>query len=198
MRNRTDIDHTHARAICLEIGERLRAHLGEEPELPANLKKRVDRLRQLEGPSPSTVPTNEDENGGRAAQGHGPRRSVAIRLAVATKKPIMKVTDCEGYCVQGVAWLSPSASPWPAFGQTPARASRSASPVVGSPDPDAAPRKLMELARAFEPVRDCRIHIEKINGPFLFQLKGTPAAYKARSISSSLEAGFCRTTAAGM
>jgi len=64
MRNRTDINHTHARAICLEIGGRLRGYLGEEPELPPNLKKRVDLLRQLEGPSPSIVPTNENENGG--------------------------------------------------------------------------------------------------------------------------------------
>ena len=46
-------------------------------------------------------------------------------------------------------------------------------------DPDAAARKLMELANAFEPVQDGRIYIEKINGPFLYQLKGTPAEYKA-------------------
>jgi hypothetical protein len=44
-------------------------------------------------------------------------------------------------------------------------------------DPEAAARKLMELANAVEPVQDGRIHIEKINGPFLFQLKGTPAEY---------------------
>jgi hypothetical protein len=36
-------------------------------------------------------------------------------------------------------------------------------------DPEAAARKLMELAQAFEPVQDGRIHIEKING--LYQLK---------------------------
>jgi hypothetical protein len=46
-------------------------------------------------------------------------------------------------------------------------------------DPDAAARKLMELANAFEPVQDGRIYIEKINEPFLYQLKGTPAVYKA-------------------
>jgi hypothetical protein len=46
-------------------------------------------------------------------------------------------------------------------------------------DPDAVARKLVELANAIEPVQDGRIHIEKINGPFLFQLKGTPAEYKA-------------------
>ena len=45
-------------------------------------------------------------------------------------------------------------------------------------DPDAAARKLMELAHAFEPVQDGRIYIDKINGPFLYQLKGTPAEYK--------------------
>src|SRR6201981_3271481 len=39
--------------------------------------------------------------------------------------------------------------------------------------------KLIELANAFEPVRDGRIYIEKVNGPFLFELKGTPAEYKA-------------------
>lgn len=28
-------------------------------------------------------------------------------------------------------------------------------------------------------MRDGRIYIEKINGPFLFELKGTPAEYRA-------------------
>ena len=46
-------------------------------------------------------------------------------------------------------------------------------------DPELAARKLVELANAFEPVHDGRIYIEKINGPFLYQLKGTPAEYKA-------------------
>jgi hypothetical protein len=46
-------------------------------------------------------------------------------------------------------------------------------------DPDATARELMELANAFEPVQDGRIYIEKINAPFLYQLKGTPVEYKA-------------------
>jgi hypothetical protein len=46
-------------------------------------------------------------------------------------------------------------------------------------EPDAVARKLVELANAIEPVQGGRIHIEKINGPFLFQLRGTPAEYKA-------------------
>lgn len=46
-------------------------------------------------------------------------------------------------------------------------------------DPDAAARKLVELANAFEPLQEGRIYIEKINGPFIYELKGTPAEYKA-------------------
>jgi hypothetical protein len=46
-------------------------------------------------------------------------------------------------------------------------------------NPDAAARKLMDLANAFEPVQDGRVYIEKINGPFIYELRGTPAEYKA-------------------
>lgn len=45
--------------------------------------------------------------------------------------------------------------------------------------PEAAARRLMQLAREIEPVQDGRLHIEKINGPFLFMDKGSPAEYKA-------------------
>ena len=46
-------------------------------------------------------------------------------------------------------------------------------------DPEAAMQKLLEYANAFEPPYDDRIYIEKINGPFLFEAKGSPAEYKA-------------------
>lgn len=46
-------------------------------------------------------------------------------------------------------------------------------------DPEAAARRILELGQAFEAVRDGRIYIEEINGPFLFKDKGTPAEYKA-------------------
>lgn len=46
-------------------------------------------------------------------------------------------------------------------------------------DPEAAARKLLELADAFEPIQAGRIYVEQINGPLLFALKGTPADYKA-------------------
>jgi hypothetical protein len=48
MRNRIDIDYSHNRAIVQEVGERLRASLKEDRELPASLRMRIDRLRQLE------------------------------------------------------------------------------------------------------------------------------------------------------
>jgi len=56
-------------------------------------------------------------------------------------------------------------------------------------DPDVAARKIFELANAFEPIQDGRIYIEKINGPFLFELKGTPAEYKA-GLDRAIEKGW--------
>jgi hypothetical protein len=41
--------------------------------------------------------------------------------------------------------------------------------------PEAAARKLLEIANATKAVQDGRIHIEKINGPFLFKEGGSPA-----------------------
>jgi hypothetical protein len=46
-------------------------------------------------------------------------------------------------------------------------------------DPQAAARKLIEIANSVEAVQDGRIHIELINGPMLFEHKATPAEYGA-------------------
>ena len=46
-------------------------------------------------------------------------------------------------------------------------------------DPEKAARKLVEIASTIEPVQDGRIHIEKINAPFLHQERATPAEYSA-------------------
>lgn len=46
-------------------------------------------------------------------------------------------------------------------------------------DPEKAARRLMEIASTVEPVQDGRIHVEKINAPFLFTDKGNPAEYGA-------------------
>jgi hypothetical protein len=59
MRNGIDIDPKHSRAIVQEIGERLHAFLKEEPELPESLRTQIDRLRELEEPSPSIIPAAE-------------------------------------------------------------------------------------------------------------------------------------------
>ena len=45
-------------------------------------------------------------------------------------------------------------------------------------DPEKAARRLLEIANTVEPVQDDRIHIEKINGPFLKE-GGSPAEYGA-------------------
>ena len=55
MRNRIDIDSKHSRAIVQEIGERLRAFLKEEPELPGSLRTQIDRLGELEEKSRSII-----------------------------------------------------------------------------------------------------------------------------------------------
>jgi hypothetical protein len=45
--------------------------------------------------------------------------------------------------------------------------------------PEAAARKLLEIANSVEAVQNGRIRIELINGPMLFVHKATPAEYKA-------------------
>ena len=72
-------------------------------------------------------------------------------------------------------------------------------------NPEVAARKLVELADGVDTIQDGRIHIEKINGPMLYQLKATPAEYKAgldRAIANGWlvmhESGtFVRFTQAG-
>jgi hypothetical protein len=47
-----------------------------------------------------------------------------------------------------------------------------------------------------EAVQDGRIHIEKVNGPFLFQLKRTPAEYNA-GLDLAIAKGCWSCTRAG-
>jgi hypothetical protein len=46
-------------------------------------------------------------------------------------------------------------------------------------DPEAAARNLLEIANSTEAPQEGRIHVEKINGSFLFKEGGTPAEYSA-------------------
>ena len=56
-------------------------------------------------------------------------------------------------------------------------------------DPENAVRRILEIANAFEPVQEGRISIEKLNGPFLFGDKGTPAEYRA-GLDLAIERGW--------
>jgi hypothetical protein len=56
-------------------------------------------------------------------------------------------------------------------------------------DPEAAARKLVELAAGIPPVQDGRIHIEKINAPFLFTLKGKGSEFGA-GLRYAIEKGW--------
>ena len=57
------IDSGHCRAICDEIGDRLRIVLDQEPgEIPQRLRSLIDRLAELDSPrqAPSIVPAMDD------------------------------------------------------------------------------------------------------------------------------------------
>ena len=56
-------------------------------------------------------------------------------------------------------------------------------------DPEKAAHRLMQHAHAFEVVQDGRIYIEKINGPFLYVDRGTPAEYAA-GLEFAIERGW--------
>jgi hypothetical protein len=56
------IDSGHCRAICDEIGDRLRILLDNEPaEIPQRLRSLIDRLAELDGHrAPAIVPAMDD------------------------------------------------------------------------------------------------------------------------------------------
>jgi hypothetical protein len=56
-------------------------------------------------------------------------------------------------------------------------------------NPEKAARKLLEIANAAEAEQDGRIHIEKINAPFLFRERATPAEYSA-GLAYAIEQGW--------
>jgi hypothetical protein len=56
-------------------------------------------------------------------------------------------------------------------------------------DPEAAMQKLLEIANGVEAKHEGRIHIEKINGPMLFELGAKPSEYKA-ALMLAIERGY--------
>jgi hypothetical protein len=66
---------------------------------------------------------------------------------------------------------------------------RWSTPSPAYADPDKAARRIVEIASTVEPVQDGRIHVELINGPFLFRDKGSPAEYGA-GMALAIERGW--------
>ncbi|MCK1273944.1 hypothetical protein IVB46_01645 [Bradyrhizobium sp. 61] len=56
-------------------------------------------------------------------------------------------------------------------------------------EPEAAAHKLVELAASAEAVQDGRIHIEKVNAPFLYTLKASGSEFGA-GIKYAVECGW--------
>ena len=55
------LEPKHCRAICDEIGGRLRHHLTGASPLPTRLRKLVYQIAELEGNSPPIIPDCENE-----------------------------------------------------------------------------------------------------------------------------------------
>ena len=56
------LEPKHCRAICEEIGERLRHSLARDTSpVPTRLRKLVDRIAELEGAAPPIIPDCGDE-----------------------------------------------------------------------------------------------------------------------------------------
>jgi len=69
------------------------------------------------------------------------------------------------------------------------KAAASSTPLpVPYADPEKAARRILEIANAGEPVQG-RIHIEKVNEPFLFKDKNTPAEHGA-GLALAIERGW--------
>jgi hypothetical protein len=62
-------------------------------------------------------------------------------------------------------------------------------------DPEKAARRMLEIANAVEPIQG-RIHIEKINEPFLFRDRGSPAEYGA-GLKLAIERGWLKMHESG-
>jgi hypothetical protein len=61
--------------------------------------------------------------------------------------------------------------------------------------PEKAARRILEIANAVEPIQG-RIHTEKINGPFLFRARGSPAEYGA-GLKLAIELGWLKMHESG-
>jgi hypothetical protein len=53
------IDPIHTRAILMEVGERLRLILADQPEPSSSLQRLIDRLPELDQDSPPIAPEDD-------------------------------------------------------------------------------------------------------------------------------------------
>jgi hypothetical protein len=72
---------------------------------------------------------------------------------------------------------------------------RSSWPDQHAADPEKAARRILEIANAIEPIQG-RIHIEKINEPFLFRDRGSPPQYGA-GLKLAIERGWLKMHESG-
>jgi len=79
------IDPSQSWAICTEVAERLRISLSKDQSAtPTSLRKQLDRLREMEEPSPSIVPLMRNDAARtnsvarRCENGHGPLSSQPV------------------------------------------------------------------------------------------------------------------------
>ena len=133
MQNRINIDHTNSRAIAQEIGERLRAYLRDEPELPAMFRMQINRLRELEGQSPLTMkrrvgnePHEDASRGDRWLLSWNRWRTIAMRYFAA----IAIVVGGSGLAVHSVVSLPPQKQSTPTVAQLAARLAQSVDPFL--------------------------------------------------------------------
>jgi hypothetical protein len=62
--------------------------------------------------------------------------------------------------------------------------------------PEAAARKILEIANSIEPVHDGRIYVELVNGPFLTEFGDSAAEYKA-GMAFAIARGWLRLHESG-
>ena len=80
------LDHAHCRAICDEIGERLREVLKPEAlEIPQRLRELLDRLAQMEQ-APSIVPSIDEMSFPRCPASERITRSTDPALPATNRK----------------------------------------------------------------------------------------------------------------
>jgi hypothetical protein len=63
-------------------------------------------------------------------------------------------------------------------------------------DADTAARKIVEIANGLEPYMDSRLLVERINGPFLYEHKASPAEYGA-GMKRAIENGWLKMHESG-